>query len=46
MKHLWVKIVLIGFLIFNKTAIADTRSSIALFNLTPISMDAIGADAD
>lgn len=46
MKHLWIKIVLIGFLIFNKTAIADTRSSIALFNLTPISMDAIGADAD
>ena len=46
MKHLWIKIVLIGLLIFCKITIADTRSSIALFNLTPISMDAIGADAD
>jgi len=46
MEHTWTKIVLIVFLILSKTSFADTRSSLALFNLTPISMDAIGADAD
>jgi len=46
MKHSWIKIVLIVFLILSKITFADTRSSLALFNLTPISMDAIGADAD
>jgi len=46
MKLSWIKIVLIVFLILSKITLADTRSSLALFNLTPISMDAIGADAD
>ena len=47
MNVLRQRLVLLSFLFcFSLPAVAGSVNSIALFNLRPISMDAIGADAD
>ncbi|SFB98485.1 hypothetical protein [Pseudoalteromonas denitrificans] len=46
MKHFLALFIYISVAIFHTNTQANSQSSLALFNLTPVSMDAIGADAD